>query len=270
MNNTLKAVCLTHIGKRPNHEDNFLFGNKFLSKEIQEQMVSQNLVYLTSDLNNRIQLYAISDGMGGHNAGEVASRICVEQLALLENRVQNCGSIAAIIDLVQKTITNINEEVYKLSQDYKQLRDMGATLILLVVFDSTYIFFNLGDSRAYFYSDGKFQQITKDNTEGQRMLDLGLLSKEELSTFKARKNLIRYIGFNNHGQPVDADVYKFRFPPGNIILCSDGVSDAISTNDLRVLLSSNKTLLEQGKEIVQIATSKDYADNSTLMIIPVR
>lgn len=265
-----KPICYSHIGKRPNHEDNFLINGIYLTSDLQKQMpYNRYCSYADSDIS-RVRLMAISDGMGGHNAGEVASLICVEQLASVHKELQRYSSMKGVVTHIQAVIAKINETVCNLSRKRNDLQGMGATLVLLVICEKEYAVLNIGDSRAYYFANDKLVQITKDNTEGQRMLDLGLLTRKELLEFPARKNLNRYIGFNQSGFILQADEYYPTLDRGILILCSDGISDYVSEQRITEILCLERNLEVAGRQLIDEAVASHNADNATVMLIPLR
>jgi len=267
---SLATVCFSHIGKRINHEDNFCINGTYLASEMQKQMSDNRCCYFSDSGNAKVSLYAVSDGMGGHNAGEIASRICVEKLSVVHNELQYLSSIKDVVAYLQNVIAEINETVCELSQRQAELKGMGATLVLFVVCEKECAVLNIGDSRAYHSLNERLIQITKDNTEGQRMLDLGLLTRKELSGFPARKNLNRYIGYNQNGYILQADEYYPTLDGGVLILCSDGVSDFVSDIRIAEILDSEKNLEVAGKQLIDEAVASQNADNATVMLIPLR
>lgn len=264
------AVCFSHIGKRPNHEDNFFLDGSYLPFDIQKQMREHHCYFVSSTVSSRIQLFAVSDGMGGHNAGEVASRICVEKLSLAYSALQHSHSLKEAVTYLQTVIAEINDTVCNLSHKRPELKGMGATLVLLLAYKDEYALLNVGDSRAYHFSDTTITQITKDHTEGQRMLDLGLLTRKELSGFPARKNLNRYIGYDQSGYVLQADEYYPVLENGVILLCSDGISDFLSNAQISEILSTTSNLEIAGLQLVNEAVSAPNADNATAILIPLR
>ncbi len=268
--NVYYTTCFSHIGKRLNHEDNFLIGSVYLTAASQEQMSDKRCYFFSNTISSKVSLFAVSDGMGGHNAGEVASRICVEKLALEHEKLQCFSSVHDVVDHLQTVIMEINEAVCKLSRENKNLKGMGATLVIFVACRNEYAVLNIGDSRAYHAINGELIQITKDNTEGQRMLDLGLLTRKELSGFPARKNLNRYIGFSQHGYVLQADEYYPTLDGGVMILCSDGISDFVSNERITEILNSETNLEFAGKQLIDEAIVAQNADNATVMLIPLR
>lgn len=134
-----------------------------------------------------MRLFAVSDGMGGHNAGEVASRICVEELASAYSMLQRTASLQEAVTFLQEVIAQINEKVCEMSHRRTDLKGMGATLVLMVTYGTELAVLNIGDSRAYQFTDDVMTQITKDHTEGQRMLDIGLLTRKRTFGFSRPK-----------------------------------------------------------------------------------
>lgn len=264
------AVCISHIGQRLNYEDNFFMNGIYLASDLQKQMSDNRCYSVIESDPSQVHLFAISDGMGGHNAGEVASLICVEKLASAQRKLQQCNSLSEAVAYLQTVITEINNIVCEQSCENADLRGMGATLVLFVIYGTNCAVLNIGDSRAYHYNNGSLVQITKDHTEGQRMLDLGLLTRKELSGFPARKNLNRYIGYHQNGYVLQADEYYPELENGVLLLCSDGISDFVSDARIAEILSSESDLEVAGKQLVDEAINSYKADNATVMLIPLR
>lgn len=253
-----------------NHEDNFLINGLYLTSDFQKQMSDNRCYFISDTAMAKVHLFSVSDGMGGHNAGEVASRICVEKLAVAENELQQYNSIKEIVAYLQTVIAETNNIVCNLSYKQDELKGMGATLVLFVVCGMECAILNVGDSRAYHFNDDVLIQITKDHTEGQRMLDLGLLTRKELSAFPARKNLNRYIGYGQNGYVLRADEYYPILKNGIILLCSDGISDFIPDTRILEILRSESNLETAGKQLINEAVASHNADNATIILIPLR
>lgn len=263
-------VCISHIGKRSNQEDNYLINGLCLTSELQKRMSDNLCSVINGTSPSKMRLYAVSDGMGGHNAGEVASRICVEKLAAVEQELQQYSSIKEATAYLQTVIAEINDTVCDLSRKQKELKGMGATLVVLVTCGTDCAILNVGDSRAYHFNNNVLIQITKDHTEGQRMLDLGLLTRKELSGFPARKNLNRYIGYGQNGYVLQADEYYLALENGMILLCSDGISDFLSDIRISEILCSESNLEIAAKQLIDEAVTAHNADNATAVLIPIR
>ena len=268
--NNAFACCFSHIGKRLNHEDNFFMNGTYLTSDFQCRMSDIGCCFFNDSSVSKVKLFAVSDGMGGHNAGEVASRICVEKLASVYEELQRCFSLGEIVSRLQSVIAETNKEVYDFGCTQKNLKGMGATLMIVVLFGGQCAVLNIGDSRAYHFCNGQLLQITKDHTEGQRMLDLGLLDRNELLGFPARKNLNRYIGYYQNGYVLCADEYYPSSESEFLLLCSDGISDYLSDRRMTEILSNEENFEIAGRQLINEAVASRGADNATVILIPLR
>lgn len=266
----VRAACTSNIGMRPTHEDNFLLNGHIINEEVQEKMPAIHAVQYQSVCSQKVNIIAVSDGMGGHNAGEVASRYCVQTLARIEKDVQLCEDLESVIDIIQAEINEINHDICRLSKQKTELAGMGATLVVFVSFGSEYAILNIGDSRAYHYDGIEMSQITIDHTEGQRMLNLGILTRKELLDFPARKNLNRYVGYDSPGYVLQADVFRRMFETGIILLCTDGISDNISERAAEEILLGDADIWNASQTLVERAVKSPCSDNATAMLIQLR
>lgn len=264
------AVCVTQIGRRPNHEDNFLLDGRWLTPDIQAQMTSGQPVCVEAASSRRVQLYAVCDGMGGHQAGETASLLCIKQLHAVESQLKSCCSLDQAVDVLQAAIAQADKSICAAGSADAGLRGMGTTLVLAVLVDGQCAILHTGDSRAYLFDGEKVNQLTRDHTEGQRMLDLGLLTRRELADFPARKNLIRYVGRQEPGYVLRADVSKVDLRQGILLLCSDGISDSLPDDRISEILCSESSLADAGMRLVQEAAAAPQADNATALLLSLR
>ena len=262
-----EQYCVSHIGGRPDHEDNFLFNGVYITPTEQKGMAWKRFICSSEKTPANVRFFAISDGMGGHSAGEVASRICVVRLAETETAIQNHGDIKEVVEICQKTIAGVNNEVCAKGRENSAFGGMGSTLVLLVMRGSECAVLNIGDSRAYFFDGASLTQITKDHTAGQRMLDLNLLADEDLIHFDTRKNLTRYIGFDEPDLRLEADEYFIKARNGIIILCSDGVSDSLTDAEIEECLGTELNIGTAARNIIDRAVAKQNSDNATVIIV---
>lgn len=256
-----RGYVISHIGNsRENHEDNYLLGKQYLLPEQVKQM-SQLRKLVTNQMELKDSFcVAVSDGMGGYECGEVASLLTVQYLS--------SHSMSAV-DEIKPCILDLNNYVCLEARKSVETQNMGATLCgVLSVEHKTYCF-NVGDSRLYQYTNGILKQVTVDNTEGQRLLDLGLLTEEEVKTFPKRKAIYKYIGKDVELVP---DIYEINdIDRGTmLLLCSDGLSDVLDLEEIQDILSKQFIKTEdKGKFLVEMAVERkpDAGDNITLIII---
>lgn len=270
MNKIAEVICYSYIGSRENYEDNFLINGYYLTSDEQKHVSNTGFYFDCDNSVSGVNIFAISDGMGGHNAGEIASRICIEKLAEAGNKLEQYTSFKNIVAHLQVAIANINDLVYSYSCKKNELKGMGATLVLFVTCGTDCAILNIGDSRAYYFTGDSLIQITKDHTEGQRLLDLGLLTRKELAFFPDRKNLNRYIGYGPTGYILQGDEYYPDIKDGLILLCSDGISDFITNERIQEILCLEKNFKIAGKRIINEAATAPDADNATLMLIQLK
>lgn len=265
----LRAICASGIGMRPTHEDNFLLNGRILDKETQQRMPEIKIIQYQSVCFKKVNFIAVSDGMGGHNAGEIASNYCMKRIAALEEKAQACTSLNEVLSLVQQEIASINSSICENGEKYPEFHGMGATLVMLVNYESENVILNIGDSRAYSLGDMGIRQVSKDHTEGQRMLDLGILTRKELEAFSAKKNLNRYFGYSGKGYRLQADVFPLSDLTTRVLLCSDGISDVFDEKILSDFISSGEDSWTATERMVREACSSANADNATAIIIEI-
>lgn len=270
MLNDITFYLGTNIGNsRQNQEDNVIFPNgSFLNadlvKLISEQRRTHEAIYKGNCENGF--LVAVSDGMGGHASGEVASGLTVRYLS--EKYRQIIDESYLNEQFLTNEIDNLNRLVVSYSKKDACLRGMGATLCGVVGTKGVYYGFSIGDSRLYRYSNNRLEQLSADHTEGQRLLRLNLLTEDEYQRFPRRKNLYKYIGVNREPAP---DVFKIgNCIPGSIlVLCSDGLTDALSDEEIATVLRKSGSIEYKGRLLIDNALERNigHGDNITLILV---
>ncbi len=264
----MEIFVYSHIGNsRENHEDNYLLGERYLSPQQVETMAKDrrlvsDYAYFTGDF-----CVAVSDGMGGYDCGEVASLMTVRYLSDHYREILDAAREKK--ENLISMVTALNHYVCKMASQKSETRYMGATLCGLVSVNGRLYGFNVGDSRIYQYLNGELKQISVDHTEGQRLLGLGLLTEEEVKSFPKRKAIYKYIGKETELIP---DLYEIGSSEKNsyLLLCSDGLSDALDQEEIQDILSKQYIKTEdKGKFLVEMAVERrpDVGDNITLMLL---
>lgn len=264
----VKIWTYSHIGNsRENQEDNYFIGRgKYLSPADRDRMPVERKCKLDSCVTEQI-CCCVSDGMGGHSSGEAASFLTVKYID--ENYDEIISEWFKSEQYIKDFVRNLNEYVCSKAENDSALVDMGATLCGVLIKNGDGLCFNVGDSRAYRINPEGIEQITVDNTEGQRLFDLGLLDEKELETFPKRKAIYKYIG-----KPIELvpDIYKIEgLKQGEFIaICSDGLSDVIEREEIFDMMSKKFISTEdKGKFLVEMAVERkcDCGDNITLILI---
>jgi serine/threonine protein phosphatase PrpC len=207
-------------------------------------------------------VFAVADGMGGHEAGEVASSICVRTL----------GASSVIGTRGSQFTTEHLEDL--IGQADEQIRietggQAGTTVSGAVLVEEAgqphWLFFNAGDSRTYRLSNGTFGQISVDHSEVQEMVDLGRISEEEARTHPRRHVITRALGT---GDDAEADTWLLPVEEGDrLLICSDGLSGELTDDEICTLLSTVQDPQEACDELVAATLRSGARDNVTVLVV---
>ncbi len=207
--------------------------------------------------NVDIGLWLIADGMGGHAAGDVASQVAVEHI------VESCEQGT---DICTATST-AHQAVIGAGERGLGHPDMGTTAVTLQVKSGQYQVAWVGDSRAYLWNGKLLVRLTRDHSMVQDLLDGGMLSKEAVATYPFSNLLTRTIGVDNSND-VEADSVSGKFNPGEqILLCSDGLTNEVNDEDIKVIFSSPGSPQELTDHLVDMALSNGGSDNVTAIVV---
>ncbi|MFK7915506.1 MAG: Stp1/IreP family PP2C-type Ser/Thr phosphatase [Pseudomonadales bacterium] len=210
------------------------------------------------------QVAVLADGMGGLNAGEVASAAAVQ--AFLEAIPEGCDGTA-----IERAAMEANRKVFEMSRDNAALGTMGTTLVACVGVPRSgaeaerWLFAHIGDSRAYMLRDGALDRVTRDHSVVQEMLDHGLLSESEALRAPNRHIITRAIGLEAQ---VLADVIELPREPGDLILlCSDGLSDMVTEPDIASILQDTESPSVAAEQLIAAANRAGGNDNISVVLI---
>jgi serine/threonine protein phosphatase PrpC len=203
-------------------------------------------------------LFAIADGMGGAQAGEVASRLAAA--ALKESGSKTLGGEQRISDLIQEA----NRRVYDRSSTDPNTSGMGTTITVALVENGNVAFGHVGDSRAYLIRDGRMEQVTEDHSLVNELLKSGKLSREEAETHPQRSVITRALGTD---PDVDADTFTIAAEAGDVfLLCSDGLTDMVEEREILELVERNRQDIDVAlKSLVKAANRSGGEDNITVV-----
>ena len=208
------------------------------------------------------RLFLVADGMGGHAAGEIASRITAEKV---EEIVSAAGPGSSMEDLLQLAVQEANAAVHEAQKIQAECRGMGSTLTVLTFSDDRYHVAQVGDSRAYLWRKGSLTQLTQDHSLVWPLYKSGVITKDDISR-NPRKNLItRSIGT----QPqVEADLQAGDALEGDLfLLCSDGLTDVLSDDEIAGILSNGKADPQKLTDLLVAAANMGGGpDNITTVI----
>jgi serine/threonine protein phosphatase PrpC len=221
-----------------------------------------------------IGLLVLADGMGGYNAGEVASGIAVQTITELASEGANreerndkdptSGLMRQTI-VLRDAVARANKIIYQTAKSQSHCEGMGTTLVAAMFFDNKISIAHVGDSRAYRLREGKFEQITLDHSLLQELVDRGFYSEEEAQRSTNRNYVTRALGVE---PTVEVDVNEYDVLPGDVyLLCSDGLSDMVEDEDIHLTISTfNASLDVVGQQLVQLANDHGGRDNISIMM----
>ncbi|MCH7853403.1 MAG: Stp1/IreP family PP2C-type Ser/Thr phosphatase [Proteobacteria bacterium] len=221
-----------------------------------------------------IGLLVLADGMGGYNAGEVASGIAVQTVTELateganreerQDRDPTTGLLRQTI-VLRDAIARANKIIYQTAQSQTHCEGMGTTLVAAMFYDDKISIAHVGDSRAYRLRDNKFEQITLDHSLLQELVDRGFYSQEEAQRSTNRNYVTRALGVE---PTVEVEVNEYDVLPGDVyLLCSDGLSDMVEDEDIHLTISTfNDSLDVVGQQLVQLANDHGGRDNISIMM----
>lgn len=227
-----------------------------------------------------VTLFAVCDGMGGMAGGATASRLALDTFVqsmrehILPDNPEDdpdLGSIGLRFSL-SASASEANRAVWKEADESNgKLEGMGTTLVALLVVENTLAYsLNIGDSRMYEITNDKIEQLTKDHSYVQQLIDLGQLTYEEAKTFPMRNVITRAVGIDGD---VVADISSINPAPGRadapryILLCSDGLSGVVSGEEIAEIVRGEGSLKEKAEDLVTAAHYEGAPDNITVVLV---
>jgi serine/threonine protein phosphatase PrpC len=222
-------------------------------------------------------LVVLADGMGGYNAGEVASGMATTVLTtelrqLLEvhapHEVDPKSGQKVAQKMLQEQVAKTNTSIYQAAQSQSQYAGMGTTLVVALFYDNKMMVAHIGDSRLYRMRGDEFGQVTKDHSLLQEQIDAGMITKEQ-AKHSSNKNLVtRALGID---PAVEAEIHEYDTQPGDIyLLCSDGLSDMVSDEDMCTALQAlGANLKLAAQQLVQMANDNGGRDNISVILIKI-
>ncbi len=221
-----------------------------------------------SQLNNGITLAIVADGMGGHQAGDVASQKAVDAFrSMLEQHAAKANlSLQEGKMLIRQAISQANEAVFELASRNENYHNMGTTIVAALVKQDNAIIGHVGDSRAYKITEGVIKQLTNDHTLVNELVKSGQLSEEEAAHHPRRNVLTRAVGTDAH---VDIDVQEVEWSPQDVLLlCSDGLSNMVNDQQMLQTVTSEELELDAKAEyLIQLALHAGGDDNITVVLL---
>jgi serine/threonine protein phosphatase PrpC len=207
-------------------------------------------------------LAIVADGMGGHASGEIASRMAVE---IIQEVYSKERADQEVLDSLKSAFEVANFSILQKSLEQDQLNGMGTTATVLVIKEDQTFVGHMGDSRAYLFRDGAVNQLTKDHSMVNRMVEQGLLSKKEAEHHPQRNVIYKALGVNR-----DADLELIGPLPVYLndifLLCSDGLTNLVTGEEM-LMIAKKESPRKACEKLIQLANKRGGDDNITVQIL---
>ena len=216
----------------------------------------------TSELpvGNLPNLFIVADGMGGHNAGEYASRYTVETIV----KVAEASAFKKPADIIEEAVKKANEELLLQAAQDASLWGMGTTVVTAVISGSRLCAANVGDSRLYIVNE-QMRQITKDHSYVEEMVRRGELNREAARLHPNKNIITRAVGAV---KDIQIDFFETDIGYGDeILLCSDGLTNMVEDEEIRRIIKGQRDTAEKAERLIQAANQNGGLDNITVVVI---
>ena len=251
------AVCSDVGQRRERNEDNFFLYNRNISSSPSDR----HSLELQSSEDG---VYAVFDGMGGQSYGDEASMYAAITLERYTDEILKYGGEA-----VERYIRDVNDGICNKIRQYDTR--LGSTIVLVSICNGKLRAYNIGDSPAYLYRHGRIELLSEEHTVTRQLISAGLLTEEEAKSDKRRHQLTQNLGIFPEELVVQAyESRQYELYPGDcILLCSDGVTDSLTDDDLNRILSISEDAASMAQRIVDEVMNKKGSDNITAMVLNV-
>ena len=220
-----------------------------------KRKVNQDYIYTSEKpVGNLPNVFIVADGMGGHNAGDYASKVTVEtMLAEMENSFEKNPTL-----IFRKAIEEANDVIRKRASEDEKLEGMGTTVVVASCMGRFLQVANVGDSRLYVVGS-KIRQITRDHSYVEEMVRIGELDRADARNHPDKNIITRAIGVK---EDVEADIYEYRLKKGDVLLmCTDGLSNMVEDEDMFDIVKGARDIVEAVLMLIEKANSNGGRDN---------
>ena len=204
-------------------------------------------------------LFIVADGMGGHKAGDYASKLCVESMVESIEK----SSHKTPVTIFEEAVNIANEKIYNEANEHLEFDGMGTTMVACTIWDQTMYIANIGDSRLYLLRES-LSQITNDHSLVEELVKQGNITESEARVHPQKNIITRALGTD---MQVNADYFEITVEKGDIVrLCSDGLSNMLDDEDMAYIIKHSDTLEEAGTALVEQANRNGGDDNITVVL----
>ena len=221
---------------------------------------NEDNVTIIKNKNNEFVL-AIADGMGGHKAGEVASSITIEHITKSFKKLKTMGTKDDAIEWLRVIVKEINDKIFDYANKHPESKGLGTTLVIAIKTNDYILYGNIGDSSGFVIKNNILHKVTKDHTYVGMLISNGRLTEEGAKTHPGRNLLTRALGANN---PIDIDIFDIDTSVKGLFLCSDGLTNMLTVEQIEKILNSNLSIEESVEKLIKKANSRGGTDNISI------
>lgn len=227
----------------------------------QTRKMNQDYIFFSDEpIGNLPNLYIVADGMGGHKAGEYASKFSVERFTAIIHSADSEN----LIGLLEAAIKQVNQELYKESAISGDHQGMGTTFVAAVIKNNILYAMNIGDSRIYVIGDN-ITQISIDHSLVEEMIRSGKLERNQMRNHPDKNYITRAIGAEEH---VVADFFEVDLEPNQrILLCSDGLTNMVLDDEIEEIINNGLDIRTTAQKLIERANYYGGKDNITALVI---
>ncbi len=207
-------------------------------------------------------LLLVADGMGGHRAGEVASSMAVTHLGKRFNETATIGNKLDAINWMQDNINEINKKILDYAKEYPEASGLGTTVVMALLTKDYLIFGNIGDSSGFVIKNNKLLKVTKDHTLVNALVANGELTEEEAKYHPKKNVLMKALGSN---EKAEIDIFDVDTNIDGIFLCSDGLTNMLSKEQIEKVLSDTELEIEEKViKLIRKSNARGGTDNISI------
>ena len=233
---------MTHIGRRRDMNQDYMYTS-------------------TTPVGSLPNLFVVADGMGGHNAGEYASRFTVDKMVEVISQNRQQEPVAAM----KEALTEANSQLLEVAGADPSKSGMGTTVVAATVIGDLLHVANIGDSRLYVIDHEAIRQITRDHSLVEEMVRLGEMDKAAAKVHPDKNIITRAIGVTRE---LAVDFFEVELRPGDmILLCSDGLTNMVEDEEIKEIVLEQKNIVEKAEKLINTANENGGKDNITVVLI---
>lgn len=238
----LKTFSITDIGKKRKLNQDYVFTCEIPVGHLQN-------------------LFVVADGMGGHNAGDYASKYTIETIV---DEIGKSDEESPVF-VLEKAIQSANTHIRQKSFEDEELNGMGTTVVAATIHDGVMCVANVGDSRLYVINNKDIKQITRDHSLVEEMVRMGGIKREQARSHPDKNIITRAIGAQDD---VEIDFFQVSLKQDDLILmCSDGLTNMIEDEEIRMILQGQRDIVEKAEALVKAANNNGGKDNIAVILI---